>query len=111
MPALAIQTSTPSHSATAASATASLKSASVTSPQHTRAGPGSSSATSLRSCSVRATSTTRAPDWEKACASNRPRPRPAPVITTRRPVTSPPCGNPPGISICSAIGPFRSCTD
>jgi len=42
----------------------------------------------LRSASVRDTSTTEAPDIEKACASKRPRPRPAPVITTRFPATS-----------------------
>ena len=88
IPALQIQTSTPPHSATVASATASLNSSSVTSPLSTSDGPGSSSATVLRSVSVRATSATRAPPCENACASSRPSPRPAPVITTRFPVTS-----------------------
>ena len=58
-PALQIQTSTPPHSATVASATASLNAASVTSPPSTSDGPGSSSATALRSFSVRATSATQ----------------------------------------------------
>ena len=89
IPALQIHTSTPPHSATVASATASLKSSSVTSPASTSDGPGSSSATALRSASVRATSATRAPLCENAHASKRPRPRLAPVITTRFPVTSP----------------------
>src|SRR5580692_8911521 len=40
IPALQIQASTPPHSATAASATASLKSSSVTSPLSTRDAPG-----------------------------------------------------------------------
>ena len=49
IPALQIHTSTPPHSATVASATASLKSSSVTSPLSTRDGPGSASATAFRS--------------------------------------------------------------
>ena len=53
-----------------------MHAASVTSPLHTRVGPGSSSATSFRSLSVRATSVTRAPARENACASKRPSPRP-----------------------------------
>ena len=61
IPALQIHTSTPPHSATAASATASLKSSSVTSPLSTRDGPGSRAATAFRSLSVRATSATEAP--------------------------------------------------
>ena len=52
---------------------------------------------------MRATSATRAPPCENACASNRPSPRPAPVITTRFPVTSARTANDAGISICSAI--------
>ena len=76
IPALQIHTSTPPHSATTPSATASLNSSSVTSPANTSDDPGSSSATALRSVSVRATSATDAPPCENACASNRPRPRP-----------------------------------
>ena len=104
MPALQIQTSTPPHSATVASATASLKSSSVTSPQSTSVGPGRSWATALRSRSVRATRATDAPARENACASSVPRPRPAPVTTTRFPATSPGVGNESGISIWSDIG-------
>ena len=85
IPALQIHTSTPPHSATVASATASLKSSSVTSPLSTRDGPGSAPATAFRSFSVRATSATAAPACENACASSAPRPRLAPVITTRFP--------------------------
>ena len=59
IPALQIHTSTPPHSATVASATASLNASSVTSPGHTSDGPGSSAATAFRSASVRATSATR----------------------------------------------------
>src|SRR5205085_8163422 len=52
-----------------------------------------------------ATSATDAPPCENACASSRPSPRPAPVITTRFPVTSAPRGNEVGISISSVISP------
>ena len=72
MPALQIHTSRPPHSATVASATASLKSSSVTSPLSTSDGPGSASATALRSFSVRATSATDAPACENAWASSAP---------------------------------------
>ena len=48
---------------------------------------------------MRATSVTRAPACENACASRRPRPRPAPVITTRFPLTSAPPANEAGMSI------------
>ena len=92
IPALQIHTSRPPHSATVVSATASLKSSSVTSPLSTSDGPGSASATAFRSFSVRATSATDAPACENACASNSPRPRLAPVITTRFPVTAPGAG-------------------
>ena len=103
IPALQIQASTPPHSATVASATASLKSSSVTSPLSTRDGPGSASATAFRSRSVRATRATEAPACEKAWASRAPRPRLAPVITTRFPATAPGLGNDSGISISSII--------
>ena len=103
IPALQIHTSTPPHSATVASATASLKSSSVTSPLSTRDGPGSASATAFRSFSVRATSATDAPATENAWASSAPSPRLAPVITTRLPVTAPGSGNDAGISIWSVI--------
>ena len=103
MPALQIHTSTPPHSATVASATASLKSSSVTSPLSTRDGPGSVPATVFKSFSVRATSATDAPASENPCASSAPRPRLAPVITTRFPATAPGPGNDSGISIWSAI--------
>ena len=99
IPALQIQASTPPHSATVASATASLKSSSVTSPLSTRDGPGMASATAFRSRSVRATSATEAPACEKAWASRAPSPRLAPVITTRFPETAPGSGNDSGISI------------
>src|ERR1700677_3011140 len=66
IPALQIQASTPPHSDTVASATASLKSSSVTSPLRTREAPGSACATALRSRSVRATSATDAPARETA---------------------------------------------
>src|SRR5262245_45420485 len=85
IPALQIHTSTPPHSATAASATASLKSSSVTSPLSTSDGPGRSRATAFRSRSVRLTSATDAPARENARASRAPSPRLLPVITTRFP--------------------------
>src|SRR4051812_11695480 len=107
MPALQIQTSSPPHSVTVASATDSLKSSSVTSPLSTSEGPGSASATAFRSFSVRATRATRAPAWEKAWARSVPRPRLEPVITTRLPATSPGPGNDSGIAIGSAIGLYR----
>ena len=99
IPALQIQASTPPHSATVASATASLKSSSVTSPLSTRDGPGRRSATAFRSRSVRATRATEAPACEKAWASRHPSPRLAPVITTRFPDTAPGLGKDSGISI------------
>ena len=99
IPALQIHTSTPPHSATAASAAASLKSSSVTSPLSTRDGPGSRAATALRSLSVRATSATEAPACENAWASRAPRPRLAPVITTRFPETAPGSAKEAGMSI------------
>ena len=99
IPALQIHTSTPPHSATVASATASLKSSSVTSPLSTRVGPGSAWATALRSLSVRATSATEAPAFENAWASKAPSPRLAPVITTRDPETASGLGKDSGISI------------
>ncbi len=104
MPALAIHASTPPHAATASSATASLTASSVTSPAHTSEGPGSSAATVFRSVSDRATRATLAPAWEKAWASSRPRPRLAPVRTTRLPLTSPPRGSTGGISISVLMG-------
>ena len=76
--------------------------------EHERRSPGSSSATAFRSRSVRATSATFAPACENAWARTSPSPRPAPVITTRRPLTSPGWGNVSGISIRSAIGTFPS---
>ena len=79
IPALQIQTSTPPHSATVASATASLNSASVTSPPSTSDGPGSSSATALRSVSVRATE--RDP---RAAVRERVREQPAEAPARRR---------------------------
>ncbi len=103
MPALQIQASIPPHSATVVSATASLQSSSVTSPAMTSDGPGSSSATAFRSASVRATSATRAPAAENAVASSRPRPRLAPVITTRLPATSPARAYESGRSTCLDI--------
>ena len=57
----------------------------------------------LRSRSVLATNATFAPPRENAWAINSPSPRPAPVSTTRRPLTSPAPGNESGISICSGI--------
>src|SRR4029077_6398890 len=108
MPALQIHTSMPPHSATVPSATASLKSASRMSPLNVSVSPGSSSATAFRSRSVRATNATFAPARENAWAMTSPSPRPAPVITTRRPLTSPGWGNVSGISIRSAIGTFPS---
>ena len=104
IPALQIQTSMPPHSDAVASATASLNSATVTSPQNSSVGPGSSAATELMSRWVRATSATLAPAREKACASSSPSPRPAPVSTTRPPLMSPTTGNDSGISIRPSIG-------
>jgi hypothetical protein len=108
IPALQIHTSRPPHSATTASATASLTSSSVTSPLSTTEGPGSVSATAFRSFSVRATSATDAPACENACASNAPSPRLAPVITTRFPLTSPGPGNDAGVSMRSVIAVPRA---
>ena len=68
--------------------------------------PGSSSATALRSGSVRATSATLAPAGEKAWARSSPSPRPAPVITTRRPLDVAGLRETLGISIRSGIGTF-----
>ena len=103
IPALQIQASTPPHSATVASATASLKCSSVTSPLSTRRRPRQRLGDALRSRSVRATRATDAPAREKAWASTAPRPRPAPVSTTRFPATAPGPGNDAGISIGSVI--------
>ena len=103
IPALQIQASIPPHSDTVASATASLKSSSVTSPLRTSEAPGSACATALRSRSVRATSATEAPAWENAWERRAPRPRLAPVMTTRLPETAPGPGNESGMSICSII--------
>ena len=103
IPALQIQASMPPHSATAASATASLKSSSVTSPLSTMDVPGSASATAFRSRSVRATSATEAPARENAWDSKAPRPRLAPVMTTRFPETVPGLGNDAGMSIWLVI--------
>ena len=93
----------PPHSATAASATASLKSSSVTSPLNTNDVPGRASATAFRSRSVRATRATGAPACENAWASSAPSPRLAPVMTTRFPDTAPGLGKNSGISISPTI--------
>src|SRR5215472_961187 len=86
--ALQIHTSTPPKRSSMRSATDSLNSASRTSPAHTRGSPSSDSATRSRAAPERATSPSRAPAASNAVASTRPSPRPAPVITTRRPDTS-----------------------
>ena len=111
IPALQIQASMPPHSATAASATASLKSSSVTSPLSTRDVPGRAAATAFRSRSVRATSATEAPARENAWESKAPRPRLAPVMTTRFPETLPGLGERRLVCRSGSVIASSRCTD
>ena len=103
MPAFKMAQSRPPHAVSICSQTRSLASESLTSAAITRLSLGSVPAISSSSSCVRDTKATLAPPWENAVASTDPRPRPAPVIITLLPATSPGCRKVTGISIGASV--------